>query len=189
MLARSEYQARCTRCGFLSPEFIRCSSSGIFESTALRNVQSPYATRYIYLRVARSNVICTACGVVHQRTHAVIDYPLSPVLLIIATCVLIVVIVSVASKDFVASITATVLACFVALFSIRMFKSAFAKRLRSKFSNRIAELESVANTCPRCGCDDAVDPSHLSEHLPCPECKHNTLAIVCTFKGNPYNLG
>ncbi len=183
MLAPSKYQTRCEHCGFHSPEFIRASSSGIGQKTGPNGRYNPFTERYAHLRVIEQNVICINCGTLHERQRAGIDYPLWPVLLIIAACLVIVALIAVVWADLVTLIIATALACFIAVISIKTFRSAFSKQMQSQYCEWIAEIESGTNTCPQCGCGDAVGHSRKSLLLPCPQCAQNTLSLVCTFKG------
>ena len=185
MLAPSEYQTRCKLCGFHSSEFIQGSSFGIGQETGPNGPFNPFTERYAYLCVKKQNVICINCGTLHERRHAGIDYPLWPVLLIIAACLVIVTLTAVVWADLVTLIIASALACFIAVISIQTFRSAFSKQVRSRYCKWIAEIESGANTCPQCGCGDAVGLTRKSLSLPCPQCAENTLSLVCTFKGIP----
>lgn len=185
MLDPSEYQARCEHCGFHSREFRQGHSSGIGQKTGPKGPYNPFNERSSHLRIVNENVICIHCGTLYERQFAGIDHPLSPVLLIIAACFLVVALIVRVRADPVTLIIASAIACFIAIISIRTFRSAFSRRLRSYYSDWIAEIEPHANICPQCGCGDAVRPFHKSPPLPCPQCGEKAMSIICTYKGTP----
>jgi len=170
MLEPSMFQARCARCGFNTPEFNECHSGKLGDPFR-------FVTTY--------SVICTACGTLHKRQTASIDYPgcLHRFLIIGGVCALPVVIVVAVSKDVLTRVVAGLLACAIAAISIRICESAISKHLRTRWADWIEEVDS--GSCPSCGCEDAVGPSRAPQLHPCPRCGENSLSILCTYKGQP----
>jgi len=181
MLAPSEYQARCDRCGYRSSPWIAGCSEGIFVQAGPRGLNETYS----HLRLSRTNVVCTCCGTLYPWQHVTIDYPLKPSLVILFCCFVFAGAAAVISRDLVTAVVCATVAVVIAMISIRVFRKHFAERIRTTHAQRIAEMESQTNKCPQCGSADAIALSSRPQFVRCPKCEERTLSIVHTFKGSP----